>query len=83
MRISTLGDLNHDLARQPAGVGEPNGPGAAQVIPARSPPADRIHAFPSAMARRLHRERQAALDRIPVHDDPVGIPFHGLEECFR
>src|SRR5262249_62400308 len=56
VRICALGDLIQDLARQLSRVGERNGAGVADRIPARSASADRVHAFPGAVARRLDRQ---------------------------
>ena len=81
MWIPALGNLIHGLARQLAGIGQRNGPGVAKMIPAGSALADRVHAFPGAVARGLDQERQTALESVPVHDGPVGIGPYSLNEC--
>ena len=83
MRVSALGDLNHDLARQPAGLGQRYRTGVAQMNTSAVRAGDRVDALPGAVAGRLHRQRQAVLQRVPVHDDPVGVWPHGPDEGVR
>ena len=49
----------------------------------RGPATDCVDAFPCPVAGWLHGERQAMLQGVPVHDNPIRIGPHGPDEGVR